>query len=236
MMTGMTSTTVTLDAATTPMRALNDAIRGALAQGGSAVVTNPGARHNIGVASLSPGEVRIEGSVGYYCGGMNDGATFIVEGSAGWGLAEGMLSGSVTVHGYAGMGAAASIRDGTVVVHGDCAARAGISMKGGLLIVGGNVGNMTGFMMQKGAIVVCGDGAEGLADSMYEGTVYIAGEIAALGSDAVIETPTPKDDDMLAAAFEAQGMSMPNGLRKIVAGRKLWNFTAGEREAWREVL
>ena len=231
-----TGTTVTLDAASISMRELNRSMREALAAGGSVVVTNPGARHNIGVALLKAGVVRIEGSAGYYCGGMGDGATITVEGSAGWGLAEGMLSGTVDVHGNAGMGAAASIRGGHVVVRGDCAARAGISMKGGLLLVGGSVGNMTGFMMQKGVIAICGDAGEGLADSMYEGTVFIAGEIAALGSDSVVETPTEEDMSMLTEAFDAHGMAMPGAFRKIVAGRKLWNFSAGEREAWREVL
>jgi formylmethanofuran dehydrogenase subunit C len=231
-----TDTTVTLDAAALPMREVNRSIRAALAAGGTANVANPGARHNIGVALLSPGAVHVQGSAGYYCGGMSDGATITIDGSAGWGVAEGMLSGTVDVRGNAGMGAAASIRGGTVVVRGDCAARAGISMKGGLLLVGGNVGNMTGFMMQKGVIAICGDAGEGLADSMYEGTVFIAGEAAELGSDTVEETPTNEELSMLAAAFDTHEMTMPGTFRKIVAGRKLWNFSASERDAWREVL
>ena len=81
---------------------------------------------------------------------MNDGATRRDRGSAGWGSAEGMLTGTVVVDGNAGNGAAASIRGGTVVVRGDCAARAGVAMKGGLLLIAGDAGYMTGFMMQKG--------------------------------------------------------------------------------------
>ena len=100
---------------------------------------NPGARHNLGVAcSTDVARHTSTGSVGYYCGGMNDGATVEIRGSAGWGLAEGMLSGTVVVDGNAGNGAAASIRGGTVVVRGDCAARAGVAMKGGLLLIGGD--------------------------------------------------------------------------------------------------
>jgi hypothetical protein len=120
---------------------------------------------------------------------MNDGATVRWNRSAGWGLAEGMLSGLVTVRGNAGNGAAASIRGGTVVVHGDCAARAGVAMKGGLLLIGGDAGYMTGFMMQKGTVVICGDAGDALADSMYEGVIFVGGAIASLGNDAVIERP-----------------------------------------------
>ena len=74
------------------------------------IVRNPGARHNLGVALLTPGFVTFEGSVGYYCAGMSDGASVRIRGSAGWGVAEGLLGGLVTIEGNAGNGAAASIR------------------------------------------------------------------------------------------------------------------------------
>ena len=134
--------------------------------------------------------ITIDGPVGYYAGGMSDGIRLTIHGSAGWGVAECMLSGTVVVDGNAGNGAAAAIRGGTVVVRGDAAARAGVSMKGGLLIIGGSCGYMTGFMMQRGRIVVCGDAGDALADSMYEGVIYVGGEIAALGSDAVVSEAT----------------------------------------------
>ena len=218
------------------MRDINRAMRAALAAGSEVLVRNSGARHNLGVALLQPGRVTFDGSVGYYSAGMNDGATVEIRGSAGWGLAEGMLSGTVTVHGNAGNGAAASIRGGTVVVHGDCAARAGVAMKGGLLLIEGDAGYMTGFMMQKGAIVICGNAGDALADSMYEGVVFVGGEIAALGNDAVIEEPTAADQAMLATAFAQHGITPPTRLRKIVAGRKLWNFEHAELETWRHAL
>ncbi len=218
------------------VRSVNTEIRGALGQAAAIVVRNPGARHNLGVALLRSGRVDFEGSVGYYCAGMNDGATVEIRGSAGWGLAEGMLSGTVVVHGNAGNGAAASIRGGTVVVHGDCAARAGITMKGGLLLISGDAGYMTGFMMQKGVIVICGDAGDALADSMYEGVIYVGGDIASLGNDTVIEEPTTADRDFLAGAFRSYGIKQPKHLRKIVSGRKLWNFEHAELETWRHAL
>ena len=219
-----------------PIREVNREIRSLLEPGRTITLRNPGAHHNLGVALLAPGRVVIEGNTGYYCGGMNDGATVEIRGSAGWGLAEGMLSGTVVVDGNAGSSAAASIRGGEVVVRGDCAARAGVSMKGGLLLIAGDAGYMTGFMAQKGVIVICGNAGEALADSMYEGVVFVGGEIAALGNDAVIEEPTAADESMLAAAFARHGVARPARLRKIVAGRKLWNFEHSELETWRHAL
>jgi len=218
------------------IRDINVAIRAALADGRPVDVVNPGARHNIGVALLTPGTVRIDGSVGYYCGGMNDGATVEVHGSAGWGLAEGMLSGTVTVTGNAGNGAAASIRGGTVVVRGDCAARAGVAMKGGTLLIAGDAGYMTAFMMQKGVVVICGDAGEALADSMYEGTVFVGGSVASLGNDAVVEAPSADDDRWLDELFAAHDVRRPAELRKVVSGRKLWNFEKHELDTWRAAL
>jgi glutamate synthase domain-containing protein 3 len=235
-MAAPTSATVEISAADRPIREVNRAIRAAIADGSRITVTEPGARHSLGVALLTPGEVTFEGSVGYYCGGMNDGATVRVAGSAGWGLAEGMLSGTVVVDGNAGNGAAAAIRGGTVVVRGDCAARAGVSMKGGRLLIAGDAGYMTGFMMQKGYIAIAGDAGDALADSMYEGTVYVAGAIASLGNDAVVERATDEDQDMLERAFAEFDLARPGWFQRIVAGRKLWNFEQHELDTWRAAL
>ena len=229
-------TVIEIDAAERPIRDINREIRDALAAGNAVTVRNPGARHSLGVALLSPGEVTFEGSVGYYCGGMSDGATVHVTGSAGWGLAEGILSGTIIVDGNAGNSAAASIRGGTVVVRGDCAARAGVAMKGGRLLIGGNAGYMTGFMMQKGFIAIAGDAGEALADSMYEGTVFVGGEIAALGNDTVVEDATAEEEAMLTAAFADYDLARPERFRRVVAGRKLWNFAKHELETWRAAL
>ena len=234
--TAARTTPTEIHAAGRTTREINRAIREALAQGQPAVVREPNARHNLGVALLAPGEVTFDGSVGYYCGGMSDGATIRVTGSAGWGLAEGMLAGTVVVDGNAGNGAAASIRGGTVVVRGDCAARAGIAMKGGRLLIGGDAGYMTGFMMQKGYVAIAGDAGDALADSMYEGTVYVAGAIASLGNDAVLEPASGAEQETLEAAFAEFSLPRPRRFQKIAAGRKLWNFEKHELETWRAAL
>ena len=235
---------VELDCAGKTVREINTAIKGLIAGGDDAVtVRNPGARHNLGVALLQPSTVTFDGSVGYFCGGLMDGATVEINGSTGWGLAESMLSGTVIVRGSAGNGAAATIRGGTVVIHKHAAARAGVAMKGGLLLIGGNCGYMAGFMGQRGTIVVCGDVGEAFADSMYETVCYVGGKIGNLGNDAVIEDLTADDSAYLEATFAEH---LPDRLadlkprladfKKIVSGRRLWNFDKTDWDVWQQVV
>jgi glutamate synthase domain-containing protein 3 len=199
-------------------------------------VLHPNGRHNLGVALLEAVYIVFEGSVGYYVAGMADGAHVEVRGSAGWGAAESMLSGTVIIDGNAGSGVAASIRGGEVVVRGDAAARAGVSMKGGTLLIGGRCGYMAGFMMQKGRIIICGDAGEALADSMYEGVVFVGGQIAALGNDTVVEEPTAAEKQELADLLQTYAVPAPAAFRKVISGRKLWNFDRKERDLWKVAL
>lgn len=104
----------TIDCVDKTTREINLAIKQLLAQGVAEItVQNPAARHNLGVALLQATKITFTGSVGYYCAGMSDGPTVEIQGSAGWGLAESMLSGTIHVGGNAGNGAAA-LRGGTV--------------------------------------------------------------------------------------------------------------------------
>src|ERR1035441_3325197 len=138
--------TLTIDCGDLSVRAINQAIRAAMASGSFAIrLLRPAARHNLGVALPEGVELQIEGSAGYYVAGLNDGATVWVQGGAGWGAGESMLTGTIIIEGNAGNAVAASIRAGTVVVRGDASTRAGIAMKGGMLIVAGSVGPMAGF-------------------------------------------------------------------------------------------
>jgi glutamate synthase domain-containing protein 3 len=229
---------VTIDCGDLSVRAINQAIRAAIASGSLAVrLLRPAARHNLGVALPAGVVLQIEGSVGYYVGGLNDGATVVVHGGAGWGAGESMQDGTIVIDGNAGNAVAASMRAGTVVVRGDASTRAGIAMKGGMLIVAGSVGPMAGFMMQKGVLIVCGDAAGGVADSMYAGTVFLGGAHGDLGADAVIEEVTPADRELIGAALERWKVAQPSaGFRKVVAGKRLWNFQLGERDLWKSAL
>jgi glutamate synthase domain-containing protein 3 len=231
------SVTFPIDCRNKCTREINQLLREAIAAGHEHInIWEPDARHNLGVALLRPVRVVFDGSVGYYCGGMMDGANIEVHGSAGWGAAESMLSGTMIIDGNAGSGVAASIRGGTVVVRGGAAARAGVSMKGGTLLIGGNCGYMAGFMIQKGRIVICGDAGDALADSMYEGVVFVGGQIASLGNDAVIEEPTAEDRAWLNEMLVTYRVPGPTVFRKVVSGRKLWNFDRRELEIWKAAL
>lgn len=233
-----------IDAAGRTTREINAELRRLIGEGQERItIRNPGAKHNLGVAILQPVHIRLDGSAGYYCGGLMDGATIEIAGSAGWGVAESMLNGFVRVEGSAGSGAAASIRGGTVVIEGDAAARLGISMKGGLVIVTGNCGCMAGFMAQKGTLIVCGDAGEAFADSMYATVCYVGGRIENLGNDAALASMDAEDIRSLESALSANlsaesraALPPANAFQKVVAGRKLWNFDKREWRVWQEAL
>ena len=179
-------------------REINQAIKRAAADGVPEVrLTKPAARHCLGVAVMHAIRVVFDGPVGWYCGGMCDGAEIVVNGNCGWSVGENLMSGSISVHGNGGNSAGATIRGGRIFVAGDTGARTGISMKGGTVVVGGSVGYMSGFMMQRGTMIVCGDAAEGIGDSMYEGTVYVGRHDRVAGPDCVEAEMTGEDRELL---------------------------------------
>jgi glutamate synthase domain-containing protein 3 len=218
------------------VREINREIRGLIAAGCREIhLLEPGAQHNLGVGIVEPVRLSIEGSVGYYCGGMCDGPAITIRGSAGWGAAEGLMGGTIVVEGHAGNGAGAAMRGGTVVVKGDAGARAGVSIKGGTLVIGGDCGYMTGFMGQKGTIIVCGNADEALGDSMYATVLYVGGRITDLGSDAVLEPLDQTDQQLLATTLRAFDMDVARDWKKVVSGRKLWTFDKHET-LWQTIL
>lgn len=225
----VTAQSTVVDCAGRSTREINRAIKEAE---GEVLVVNPNAGHCLGVAILKPLKVIFDGPVGWYCATMGDGADVEIRGNAGWSVAENLMGGSVHVRGHAGSSAGATIRGGTVRVDGDAGARTGISMKGGTLVVGGSVGYMSGFMMQAGRLVVCGDAADGIGDSMYEGAIYVGGTIASPGSDAV----EAELDDSDRAFLDSLGVAPAREWTKLVAGRKLWNFSKKEFEVWKAAL
>jgi glutamate synthase domain-containing protein 3 len=66
------------------VRQINEEIRRLIDAGEREIlVRDPGARHNLAVAVLGDVAIAIDGSVGYYAGGMSDGVCLTVRGSAG---------------------------------------------------------------------------------------------------------------------------------------------------------
>ncbi len=217
--------TIEIDARDLETRDVNRRIRRALAEGYRDItILNPGAKHNLGVGILQPCHLTFEGSCGYFAAGLIDGPQVHIKGRVGWALAENMMDGEVVVEGSAGSSCGAALRGGTIVVHGNAGGRTGINQKGGDIIVDGDAGFLTGFMMQKGRIVVTGDLGRATGDSMYDGEIFAGGAVESLGTDAVPAEVDELDRRWLAEKFERYGLVEPDSWRKVVAGRKLYNY------------
>ena len=139
-------------------------------------VVNPRGKHAIAAGVDAPITVEIDGNVGYYCGGMNKRANIVVNGSAGVGLAENMMSGRIHVKGDASSSAGATGCGGLLVIDGNASGRCGISARGIDIVVKGSVGHMSAFMAQAGTLVVLGDAGDALGDSIYEARLFVRGK------------------------------------------------------------
>jgi len=218
---------ITVDLNQTPLRELNARLHALPADTNERLwqIINPGGRHSIGVGCDVPVELRIEGHVGYYCGGMNAAAQIVVNGHAGVGLGENIMGGSIRVRGNASQSTGASGNGGLIVVEGDTSARCGISMKGVDIVVGGSVGHMSAFMAQTGRLVVCGDAGSDLGDSIYEAELYVAGTVASLGSDCIEKDVSEEQRRVLAELLDrAEIKADPRRFRRYGSARKLYNF------------
>ena len=89
---------------------------------------------------------------------------------------------------------------------------------------------------QRAADQARGDAGEALADSMYEGTVFVGGSVESLGNDAVIVDLTEADRSLLAELLGTYSVPAPAAFKKIVSGRKLWNFDRKELDVWKAAL
>ena len=194
---------------------------------GTVVIHNPGAKHSLGVGILHRLQLYFEGSLGYFGCGLVDGPNIKVKGRVGWSCAENMMAGTVLIEKNAGSTFGAAIRGGDLVCRGDVGARTGIDQKGGTIIVGGRTGAFSGFMMQRGRMIVCEDAGENLGDSMYDGTIFVGGKIQSLGVDAVEADLTELDVKWLKRKLGMYDIAPSCGienLKKIVAGKQLWNY------------
>ena len=196
-------------------------------------VLNPRGQHALAVGVDSPVRIEIAGHVGYYCAGMNKGATVLIEGNAGNGVAENMMSGRVEIRGDASAAAGATAHGGMLVIAGNAAARCGISMKGVDIVVGGNVGHMSAFMAQSGTLTVLGDAGESLGDSIYEAQLFIRGKVASLGADCVEKEMRDEHRAALAARLQAAGFEAdPNEFRRYGSARRLYHFHVDNAAAY----
>ena len=188
-------------------------------------IKNPKGKHAIAVGLDAPINIKIDGSTGYYCGGMNKHAHIYVNGSVGPGVAENIMSGRVVVEGDASQYAGATGNGGLLVIKGNSASRCGISMKGIDIVVHGNVGHMTAFMGQSGNLVVLGDAGEALGDSLYEAKLFIKGSVQSLGTDCVEKEMRPEHIKTLSILLaEAEADAKPEDFRRYGSARELYHF------------
>ena len=218
----------TIDLAETSLRTLHQELHGLRIDTNRRRwrIRNPNGRHSLVVGMTAPLEIVIEGHAGYYAAGMNQQATVTIEGSAGPGVAENMMSGVVHVRGNASMAAGATAQGGLLVIDGDAGARCGISMKGADIVVRGSVGHMSAFMAQSGNLVVCGDAGEALGDSLYEARLFVRGSVRSLGADCERKEMTEADRAVLADLLERAGVAdaAPDAFTLYGSARRLYNF------------
>ena len=188
-------------------------------------IVNPKGAHAIACGLDAQIEVRVKGSTGYYCAGMNKSATVRVEGSVGPGACENMMSGKVVVDGNASQYAGATGHGGLLVIKGNASSRCGISMKGINIVVHGDIGHMSAFMAQSGTLVVCGDAGDALGDSIYEAQLFVRGSVKSLGADCVEKEMRPEHLAKLESLLaEAESDADPTEFRRYGSARQLYHF------------
>lgn len=224
-----------VDLAQSPLRELNARLHALPRDTNETLwrVANPQGRHAVAVGLNAPVTIEIAGHVGYYCGGMNQHASIVVDGNAGVGVAENMMSGQVHVKGDVSQSAGATAQGGLLIVDGNASARCGISMKGVDIVVKGSIGPMSAFMAQAGSLVVLGDAGEALGDSIYEARLYVRGTVASLGADCIEKEMTEQDREVLEGVLTRAGVDLPpEDFRLYGSARRLYHFHVDNVDAY----
>lgn len=224
---------VEIEAGERHIRDINNEIQEACKDGKKIRVVNTLSRHNLGIGLPDRSDVTFEGSVGYYCGGLNTGSNIKIERNSGWAVGEGMAKGKITVGGYAGMSCGAAMIGGTIHVKGDAGPRCGVAMKGGNIVVEGKIGYQSGFMAHAGRIIALGGAGASCADALWKGEVWVVGEIESLGVDVCVVEPTAEEVAEVDAVLDPLGIKdSSREWRKMISGERLWYFESRDASAW----
>jgi glutamate synthase domain-containing protein 2/formylmethanofuran dehydrogenase subunit C len=221
---------VTIDLARTPVREANEQIRSIGEAGEDVEIVNPDARHHIGVGLTAPITVHVRGSAGYFCAGLTDRATFIIDNNVGWGLGDNIYSGTVIVGGNAGAIPAVGVRGAEIIIKGNMGSRAGQVMKAGTLLCAGNANFMAGYMLYGGRIIILGDSGERVGEDMTGGEIFVGGRVQDLGSDAKLTDMAAGEDESIREFLDRYQIPFSGAFQKIVnAGKKL-RYGSPERQ------
>jgi glutamate synthase domain-containing protein 3 len=214
-----------LDMSSLSLRQVNETLQ--KAEEGAFVVANPRGAHALAAGLTTPIDVTVEGHVGYYCGGMNQQASITINGNAGTGVAENMMSGRVHVKGDASQSAGATGCGGLLVIDGNASARLGISLRGLDIVVKGSIGHMAAFMAQAGNIVVLGDAGDALGDSLYEARLFVRGKVKSLGTDCTAKEMREEHRTLLRGLLDAAGIGSEVDVAEFTrygSARTLYHF------------
>jgi glutamate synthase domain-containing protein 3 len=164
-----------------------------------------------------PVQIHVDGPLGDYAFAYCAESDTRMDGSAGHGAAEGMISGTVRIRGDVGVGAGASMQGGTLAVYGSAGDRFGAAMRGGGAFVRGNSGNETGVGALRGTIVIGGDAGERLGDAANNVTIFIRGKAKSLAA-GVTEAPLRKPEQLKLGLLliNASIRGEPTDFRRIV--------------------
>ena len=167
---------------------------------------------------------------------MNKQATVIINGNAGVGVAENMMSGVVHVKGDASQSAGATGRGGLLVIDGNASARCGISMKGIDIVVKGSVGHMSAFMAQAGNLVVLGDAGEAWAIRSTRRSSSCAARSKSLGADCVEKQMRDRAHEPTRASCSTgaglDGEVDVGEFRRYGSARQLYHFHVDNADAY----
>ena len=171
-------------------------------------IDNPHSIHNFATALIGKGQIRVNGSTGFYTGGFLEGPSLVVTGNTGWYTGDNMSAGEIIVEMNTGSNAAPSMVGGTMVIKGNSGSRAGWGMKGGTLIVCGDVGRWAGKMTLGGRIVIFGSVGEGIGESMYNGVIHVLDPAAEekLGGNVKLTAIEDPEKSELESLFKKYGI------------------------------
>jgi len=204
--------TVTLHGRGVYYRELNEAVRGAIADGATTVrLLDVNGQRYIGTGLRADGvRIEVNGTAGNDMAMFMDGPTVEVFGNAQDGVGNTMNAGRVVVHGDAGDVLGYGMRGGRVFVRGDVGYRVGIHMKAyeslvPVMVCGGKARDFFGEYMAGGMLVLLGMNTQFpeqplvggfVGAGMHGGVIYLRGTVEPWQCGAEVGISEANEEDL----------------------------------------